>query len=352
MQAKLTANSLLVFAHFNEARAFIDIGQFETQSPGLFKSSASSKTWLLITGEGATRAGDQLHLGLNKLISLGEKPAAIFNLGVCGALDEKIALDTVHNIRTFYLAHSEGNEFHSFSTTATAAHFDCVTALHRVRTNDEAMRLRPLAQLVDREGHALARVSALHSIPFAAIKVVSDHATSGEKLCQTVADKGEHFSQLLLDYVLAQHWDQRHEDSPVTTSNTSTPIPLTVAQSHQWRHLQQAIGAEQFAALVNKLPLADWVHLRAKDQARECLRWLEHQIHPWRAQVRNQLDELAAPLRQQGIQISFDPDLERTGITVSRHLTDESEAHSMSEKLKSFDWAKLKKIMDGDWHVS
>lgn len=81
----MTLKTLLIFAHYGEAQAFID-----SPIPG---------TDVLICGEGLSHA---LYKTSESLIHEGEKYASVVNLGIAGSFSPQHKVGDIFSIKTVY----------------------------------------------------------------------------------------------------------------------------------------------------------------------------------------------------------------------------------------------------------
>ena len=171
-------------AHFGEAQAFIHSWNMKRVSSELFLGDQSV---ILLTGEGPFEATTQTALTLSRY-----PIKEIVNLGIAGALDEKLKKGDFVKIRTIYLAQEGRPYFKSFPLSPEGK--DCITCFERIITLKKAEPLRGLGHLVDREAWGVAMAAKSAQIPFQCYKIVSDLAGSLES-CELTKESAEDLSQ-------------------------------------------------------------------------------------------------------------------------------------------------------------
>ena len=171
---------LLVFAHRGEAQTFLKAGKWDSiQAPyqGLYKSEHE---YLLITGEGPQNATEKTAYALGSNQEIKE----VINLGIAGALDKSLELDRIYQIRTCYAQQADSPLFKSYTTDEYKEYIDCITTHERIISETSADKLRPFAQVVDREAWAIASVASLlnKKLRYSIIYLISDLRPDGPYL--------------------------------------------------------------------------------------------------------------------------------------------------------------------------
>ncbi len=173
--------SLLLFAHYKEAKAFLKEFSFKKKELSFYESENFD---LVLLGEGIF----QVFPILSKI--LAEKNYSfLYNFGTAGRTHTKIALDEVFTIKTSYLFSSEAH-YESFSLEGEK---DCLTLFHR---NDPPLGL---AHLVDRELWAISKLAKLYQKPLKSFKYVSDCLVTQKEVFSL-----HYFSEKLLESFLKE----------------------------------------------------------------------------------------------------------------------------------------------------
>jgi hypothetical protein len=202
--------------------------------------------------------------------------------------------------------------------------------------------------MVDREGHALARVAHRHHIAFAAIKVCSDVVGENQAMtCQDIQAMAKQWSNLLLQsYIpISSSTFEQNSATPDVLEKIDTGT-MTFSQQHKLKSLLQALNLD---SIPSEIPLQQWQHLRPKDINREMLHWLEERAFPWRGKMREKLQQIAAPLKSCGVQVSFDPEMEREGIHINHYLANPEDAQKLAKALIDIDWQQFHNLFNGQW---
>jgi nucleoside phosphorylase len=186
--------NLLVFAHRGEAQYFLNFDNYQSVDAkihGLFKNK---KNYLLITGEGFESINESINLFLP---SNSEQISKVINLGIAGALDKNLKLDSVHSIRNAFVEDGEIN----LKSLDSNAKLDCISARDRVLDSNYAKRLAKYAAIVDMELFAIAESCNKNNIPFISFKLISDYA--GNKTdSKAIIKKSKMYSEKLYNYYI------------------------------------------------------------------------------------------------------------------------------------------------------
>ena len=181
--------NLLTFAHRGEAQQFLKVDNYqpvEFSFNGLHKNKES---YLLIIGEGLESAKERMAAFLSQPNLSVSK---VFNLGIAGALDENLNLESIHRVKQIF--NENANE--TFRTSDVYAEIDCISALDRVNDANYRNRLVKNAQIVDRELWAIAKVCDKNQLPFYSFKLISDYAYSPSDLQKIIQNSKLHSKNL------------------------------------------------------------------------------------------------------------------------------------------------------------
>jgi nucleoside phosphorylase len=186
---------LIVIAHRGEAKEFIrrkHTQQVDFYFSGIFRDNDEI---LLLTGEGIQNTTLKM---ASVLTYFGSKIDRVLNMGIAGALDEKLQLNQIYGIREVY--HEFNNsEFSSCTCIETNSILDCVTACQRVQELNYARTLAKIAPIVDRELWAVGAVCREFRLPFKSYKLISDFAGKGTDHADII-NRASEFGKHLFDF--------------------------------------------------------------------------------------------------------------------------------------------------------
>lgn len=333
---------LLTFAHRGEAKAFLREFPFKPVNFAFEGLYLNERKLLLITGEGIQAASEKLSAVLGAYSDI-EK---IFNFGVCGALEGKFNEGQIYPIRTCYMEKNSSMEFKSFSTQEKNG-VDCVSAHQRVLDVGYGKYLSYFAPLVDREVWAIGSVSSLFKKPFYSYKYVSDNA-DGEEICQVVSSKAEEISEALLNYFLKLEF----------TPNIKGIFPelkglhFTTSQKRLYKSLLKkleikGLPLERIINIyeINALPLSP------KQKAARVLKEMEASLFPLNEKIKNNLQNIIAPIEEEGIKIKLPKNFEIDEIEVGSVIKNQNDLKKLIGVLKEFPLDKILKAFKGSIDV-
>ena len=162
---------LITFAHKAEAQEFIKRKHnipVEFYFSGIYRHEDEL---LLLTGTGVQSAIDKIRRVIDYY---GKKVTGLLNLGIAGALDNKLQINQIYGIRNVYF---EGTTDY-FTTANLRGQIDCISANKAVTNNDYARTLAKKAQSVDMELWGCAKISLEYNLPLKSYKLISDYAGS------------------------------------------------------------------------------------------------------------------------------------------------------------------------------
>jgi hypothetical protein len=334
--------NLLTFAHRGEAKAFLREFPFKPVSFPFEGLYLNEKKLLLITGEGVQAASEKLSAVLGAYPQI-EK---VLNFGVCGTLEEKFNEGEIYPIRTCYMEKNSTMEFKSFSSQGKNG-VDCVSAHQRVLDGGYAKYLSYFAPLVDREVWAIGSVSSLFKKPFHSYKYVSDNA-DGEEICQVVSSKADEISESLLNYFLKLEF----------TPNIKGIIPelkglhFTTSQKRLYNSLLKkleikGLPLEKIINLyeINALPLSP------KQKAARVLKEMEASLFPFNEKVKNKLQNIIAPLEEEGLKIKLPKNFEIDEVEIGSVIKNHQDLSKLIGILKEFPLDRIQKAFRGSIDV-
>lgn len=180
---------LLTFAHRGEAQHFLKYDNYKSldlEFNGLYKNE---ENYLLITGEGLESTNEKMNAFL---LQPNLSISHVINLGIAGALDENLKLDSIYSIKKI----KKENSDETFLTANVFANTDCISASSRVHNNEYSKQLAEQAQIVDRELWACAKVCSKFNIPIYSFKLISDYACSPSDLQKIIQNSKLHSKKL------------------------------------------------------------------------------------------------------------------------------------------------------------
>jgi hypothetical protein len=338
--------TLLVFAHYGEAQAFIKHFQLEKKNEDLFSDEQID---LLITGEG--------HYSVIRKLTdyvARSKPLRVVNLGLAGALRNEMISQNIYAVRTCYSFNPE-IEFKSFTTSYAGDHpqADCLTYFSRLKDQVVKKELRHFASLVDREVWAIGYVCHDYQLPFFSFKLVSDEANEGTR-CELISAKAQESSEKLLNFYLSL--------PTFSIAQKKTKIDLPFASVTQHRMMEQQL---KYLALMQNTSMQEvWSALkveneikeilsskrRPKDQTKLILDYLQRERYPEIAKFKEELSKLLRPYQEKNLEIKCN-DLEDAELDIHLKIKGCSDLESFIKKMNHFPFDKFSDLFEGKTNV-
>lgn len=183
---------LLTFAHHGEAQHFLKFDNYQStdfEFKGLFNNE---NDYLLITGEGIESTSERMNIVLQ---NIGNRISKVINIGIAGALNINLELESIHSIRNVYL--EDGKEF--YLSASAEANINCITANNRVLNEKYSNQLFQFAPVVDRELWVCAHLCKKYQLSWLSFKLISDYA--GSKIdSKKIIKKSKLYSLKLYNY--------------------------------------------------------------------------------------------------------------------------------------------------------
>ena len=183
---------ICILAHRGEAQTFIKELKAKALSEDLYEFS---KGLIYISKEGPYEIMVKLGVML-KEFNIKE----IINLGIAGSLSTQLEVGEIYEIRCVYLEDNAKIQFQSYTLNPNAS-FDCITAHSRVLNNDHRIQLAPIADIVDRELWAIAKVAHNYKVNCKSFKLISDLA-GDQTQCFDLKEKAKEYSDKLFEFYL------------------------------------------------------------------------------------------------------------------------------------------------------
>jgi hypothetical protein len=336
---------LLCFAHRREAQSFLQSIKLQS-TPDPFEGFwRGEDLFLLITGEGLQNATEKTTA---ILAIFNEEISQVVNFGVAGALNEKLAVGDLLEVRTSYLYQGEALRFRSFSAQGA---YDCVSCFDRIADGEKAKKLTLVGDLVDRELWGIASSCQLFNKPFTAVKVISDRADQ-LVCCQAVQEKTLEFSEKFYDWWLKQSDEKKERPR----SPLSGDFYFTLAMKHQYEDLLRKLQNLHAKNEDEILALADYQELiktpmPAKIRALRLLQNLNRQLNPMQELIEKNLAPLTKSLERSQINLTFPLDYETDELRFSFSATSMSDFQEKIQALQNFPLTEVHKVLRGELDV-
>ena len=326
----MTLKTLLIFAHYGEAQAFIE--------------SPIPNTEILICGEGRTNA---LYKTTEHLARTKENYFRAVNLGVVGSLNENIKIGEIFSIKTVYAE----NEFKSIRLDDDKAQIDLITAEKRINQEETKKNLSHYAKLVDRELWPIAFACSKQNIKVFSLKLVSDNS-DGTIACDKISQNAKNFSKQLHDYFLKYFLmdsDPSNKPKYELALEWENDFHFSFSQRKKLENYLERLSILGFERslneeLVNKCkefsPLP-------KERTNFLLKKLSHQLNPFMAKIEAKLEDLTAPFTEVGAKIHFSADYEEDYFTISMKIENEKNLQRLKESINKIDYKSIIDTLHG-----
>lgn len=342
---------LLVFAHRGEAQSFLKYFDF-TPVPNEQDFYSNTDLSLLITGEGPT----QSIYSLSSALSLKKEIKQVINLGIAGALSEKIQINEIIEIDLCYLE----NEFKSFKLEhiplPEITVVDCITANTRVTTKVKANSLLPMAPVVDRELWAQAFVCKQKHIPLSSFKLISDQITQAES-CQTIRDEATDFSDKLLQFYLKNlnnfESDTHHEFQTNFEIFNDKTFYFTISHKREFSKTMSLLrsrlkvnDAEIFKKV--QFDIIKELEILPKMRTKNLIEKLEELLYPVKYSIKQKLKDISAPFDKNGFQLKFDENLEDNYFQLQAKISGPEDFEKLKKSMSQFSFEELGLLQSGE----
>lgn len=324
---------LLVFAHRGEAQTFIK----ELKSKALDENTYEfDKGLIYICGEGIYDVLSALGHIINSY-----NIKQIINYGIAGALETNLELNKIYEIRTVYLEQEKDIEFKSFTLNSNA-NTDCITGLKRVLTNEHAAFLRPIADIVDRELWAITKVAKLYKTPVNSYKLISDIAGSTTD-CFDLKNRAKELSQILFQHYIKSEIIKTDYIEP-----KKLPFEATQYQINQFNKLIKNIDQHTYENILKPISKKD---LRDKEKTTLLLEEIKKILYPFKYKIINQIENKLLPIREAGISIKYDENLEKEILKLQIDINSQKNIEDIKVALNEFNYDEFLKIYKGELDV-
>jgi len=340
-EGRLASMKLLCFAHRGEAQAFLEhFNYLPTEHPAVYQDEHS---YLVLTGEGPNEALSFVSFVLGRYPTITE----VLNFGVAGSLGFA-KLHEIYELRHGYLWNEGRVEFKSFPLGLGEK--DIVTSTQRMFGDKNGNALRPIADLVDREAWGIGMSCKNFNKPLRCFKYVSD-IVSEENICELVKEKALDASMGLLEKYLQILND-------VSGSKESANLNLsgfyfTRAMGIELSHLLERLSIKyqqpkefflqdlMLESIREKIP-------HQKTRGKFLLQELKKKCDPEFYEVHEKLALLFSPLKDRGINITYDQNLESFELGIQFRSTKESMREKIQE-LEKISWEYFQEALEGKY---
>jgi hypothetical protein len=332
---------LITMAHLGEAQGVIELFKLSRITPSLFEGE---NVTCLITGEGpfeaATRTASQL----------GQKKyQKVINLGIAGALNHDLPLESIYPIRSIYLAIDGKPQFKSFKSLESG--LDCITSFERILDAQKALPLSGVGQLVDREAWGVAMAAKEAQVRFESYKLISDKAgTLGA--CEIVKEKAQEWSKELALYL-------KNLLSVSEVQETSFKLEgfyFTFTTENQFKQLLKKISLrddQSPESILRALPTNEIINevALAKDRTKLLIKCMEEKLDPMKKSLESGLKDWKRRFESNGITLQTDQTWESEEVKVSFTVATQRELLEKLATLNKLELAPFYKLRDGSSYV-
>lgn len=344
-----TSRPLLVFAHRGEAQVFLKklhLKSMPFHFDGLYQSDDA---YLLITGEGLQNASERLSA---VLATLRENVLRVVNLGIAGGLESDMDLENIFSIRTVYRSENAEMQFKTFTSSDDSASMDIISASQRILRRESAEKLKPFANIVDREAWACASTADLFKVPFYCYKLLSDLPEEGT-VCLDIRAQAERYSNLLYEFYQSIKLNEPH--AKINSSSDLLPdgFYASTSQLRQLKTLLKHLCIKlqiSEAEVIQRANPEKIIERESKEKQRTSLllQELTDILNPFNARLRERLDDLTAPLASAGCRVKFSRDYEDDEVTITARIRHPKHLKKLQNALGVFDYDAVLKVLHGE----
>lgn len=333
--------SLLVFAHRNEAHAFLEnISDLKSvDNSGKFYENDELK--IIITGEGIENALCQVsfHLGKSTI-------SQVLNFGIAASLNRELDKYSIHKIRTVYQSAPHDMKFKSFSSI-NHDNLDCISANQRIFDKEKVKLLSHFGDILDRELWGIAFAANQQKIPFESYKMISDYALNHEE-CENIKAQGRNFSYTLFK----KYQELQSQNLEEKKTNEFDDLYFTEAMRRQFNSLREKIERKfdsQFEDIIN-LDVLETIE-RPKDKTLKLLDIMKRELSPFQYEIHDQIEASLNPFRTEKIKINYDRSLESAELSVQIKASSPGELLKQIGKIEHLPFQKITALIQGEKDV-
>lgn len=328
--------NLITTAHMGEAQAIIDGLRLQKVSDGVFENDSVT---LLLTGEGPFEAA------VKTSALLGAKSFQhIFNVGIAGSLHQDLPKEEIFEVRSSYLF-LNGPQFKSFPLGTEGE--DCLTSFKRILRPEEALEMKGVARLVDRELWGVAMSAKNAGVPLRSFKLISDLA-GAEAICDVALESSLEWSKKLLTHL-----------GLFLSSSTEAQAPFelegfyfTFSAEHQFKNLMEKLRIKE-SLKISDLPVNEFIQKtkNQKDRTKLLIQHLEQKLDPVKEKVLSKIQSWKKPLENSGLRVDIDPKWESPAVKIILDVKNDQELKARIATLQNFSLAPYHDLLEGKLDV-
>lgn len=334
----MSAPHLLTFAHRPEADAFLR--HFELIKHHSFDwLYLNDRIVLAITGEGIQEALSRTAISLG----LFPKVNRVINMGVAGALNNKVSIGSIYSIRSIF-AFDERPHFKSFNSNGDV---DLVTSGSRVLTTDPLPKLMAMGQIVDREAWGVAFAAKEAGVKLSSYKYISDFAGTLEA-CEPVKAMAANASESLLEYYLSLNFNQVQEDTFVLEG-----FHFTFTQQQELKKLLHLLAIKfnnEKESWLKSEKVRDLLEqkITPKERSKELLSHLRSHLDQFASSKREHLASLFAPLKREQVEVQELGKAETSDLRITFTFSDQKSLEHKIQTVQDFDFERYYRFWRGE----
>jgi len=334
----MSAPHLLTFAHRPEADAFLR--HFElVKHHGFDWLYSNDKIVLAITGEGIQEALSRTAITLG----LFPKTSRVINLGVAGALNDKIEVGKIYSIRSIF-ACDDRPHFKSFQSDGE---IDLVTSGSRVLTTAPLAKLKAMGQIVDREVWGVAFAAKEAGVKLSSYKYISDKAGTIEA-CEPVKAMAAIASENLLEHYLCLNFDQIQED----TYNLEG-FHFTFTQQQELKKLLHLLSIKfdnEKESWLKSEKVQDLLEqkITPKERSKELIAYLRENLDQFASKKREQLNNIFSSLKRAQVEVQEIGKAETSDLKITFSFSDQKGLEQKIQTVSNFNFERYYRFWRGE----
>ena len=337
------------FAHRGEAKAFIAGLNLRPMIGPVEHMYSSDEVMLIITGEGIYASLEKI----SAVLALFPAITKVINFGISGILNtDKASLNKIYPIASVYGFGADDSVFQSYHSEGK---LDCISTHGRVTNFEMANKLRPFAELVDRELWAVARACHLFKRPFASFKLTSDMA--GDLNCLDIKNRSDEFSEKLFHFYQNELAEKKTIVGDAELKmELELPFRATYQQALQITKLFEALKLKyqcQHDEILERIDINEVSnsHLSDKIKCNKLIEALQYLLNPIKKEVDQKLANFATALNEIGARVTFDPALEKIEFNLTMTINHQTNIDKLKNSLTSTRFSDFESIMNGELDV-
>lgn len=346
----LDKKTAYIFAHRAEAQCFLKNWNAKPLQIGTLDLYESKYAFVLICGEGLQSASESTAIFLSLFDS---KLSHLINLGIAGSLRKDLEPRQIYSVRSSYAESIHFKAlFKSFSSADKEARLDCISSADRILSDNYADRLKPFAELVDRELWGIASSCQRFRIPFFSYKLVSDFAGNLTN-CFDLSHRAEEFSQILYDFIQEKkpRLEVRNEQNQLKFKASEFYFSKTQSRifDHYIKSLKLKLATDCADDVLKQVNLNRILEkdIPPKKRTDILLQELSDLLNPFQKKLRKALDKETKKLREVGCDIKFDSHFESEHIRLSVGVDSEAQLERVKRALNEFSHTNISRIING-----